>query len=630
MKLSVQALRPSPLLIAALLAAFTGFFTITATQSALEKNYAEVVRLQVQRDADTVAGITLTGNAMGAVAALGLVNPAVKSVLRAEIPADDPAALESLQAIQDAYAATGVYIVGPDGIVQSNVISLGSNLNGDNVGFRPYFKRAMQGKKNVYVAISTTTGLRALYSAAPVYQTQSVKSPIIGAAVVRMSDEQLIKIVNRWTEGPIFLLSPQKVVFSSNRKEWFGYMAEQPTAAEIAAIRDLKQFGNSFLENKVKLLPFDLNQNTVTLEGRKYVVQSANVDWDDPNGEWKLVMLGDVNALLPLSYTLLLGLASGTVVLLISLLLVHWRKKLIYARGKRLQAENDLKVYTSRLESESEVKSFLADLSIVLQQSTQHADFARLLLSHVAPRMAAEYAALYVRKEDSNTLSPIGGYGVPESDLIELEWGQGLLGQVAKDAQTMLLDDAAKLPIKIRSGLGSSLPKSMLLMPVCHLNEVLGILVIASLREFSPLQLTLQESLQPIMAIQLGILNRQLASEQQTASLLHQKTHMQEISRWYRAMMESAPEAMLVSNAAGIVLFTNGRLDALLGYEAGALAGKPLQTLMNFDALSASAYVQGLRKDGSALALHLFRATLPESAEFGSCVCTTVRESSQI
>jgi C4-dicarboxylate-specific signal transduction histidine kinase len=522
MTFSIRALRPPALLLAVITAVAAGFMAVTLTQSTLEDNYRALLGMQVQRDAGIVTHFTMTGHAMGAVEALGLVNPAVKSVLNAQIPADDATVLESIQAIHDAYAATGVYIVRPDGIVQSNVVSLGSNLMGDNVAFRPYFKRAMRGEKNVYVGISTTTGLRALYAAAPVYQTQSVKSQIIGVAVIRMSDDQLSKIINSWTAGPTFLISPQKIVFSSNHREWFGHMTAQPTPTEVTAIQELKQFGTGFLENKIKLLPFDLKQQTVTFEGQQYAVQSATVNWDDPNGEWKLLLLGNLKGLLPL-HTLLLGTGTSTAVLLVALLMMRLRKKLVHARVKRLQAESDLKVYTSRLEAESEVKSFLADLSIVLQQTSNHADFARQLLSHVTPRMAAEYGALYVRNPDSDFLSPIGGYGVPESELAGFEWGQGLLGQAAMGAQTMLLDDAEKLPIRIRSGLGSDRPKAMLLMPVKHLDQVLGILVLASLRGFNTSHLSLQESLLPVMAIQLGILNRQLAAEKQTQTLLQQQ-----------------------------------------------------------------------------------------------------------
>ena len=510
MKFPVLALRPPPLLAAVVIALLTSFLTIELTYLALKDNYDQMVTLQVQRDADILTRITMSGNAMGAVSALGLVNPTVKAVLKNEVPADDAAATETLQAIHDSYSATGVYIVRPDGMVQTNVVSIGASLNGDDVSFRPYFKRAMQGAKNVYVAISTSTGLRMLYAAAPVFETQTLKSKIIGAAVIRMPDDQLTKIMNRSTLGPTFLLSPQKVVFSSNQKEWFGHMAVQPTDTELAAIRNLKQFGKSFLENNVKLLPFDIQQDTVFYDGRTYVVNSATVNWDDPNGEWKLVMLADISSVMPLHTKVILGVSSGLVTLLVSLLMMQWRSKLVYARTKRLKAEDELKVYTNRLELESEVKTFLADLSMGLQQSNTYAEFAKELINQTAPRMGAAYSALYVYQTDRSTFMPIGSYGVLLDQLSPFELGQGLLGQAAKDGETLLLDDTSTLPIKIRSGLGYDSPKAVLLIPIQQNNQLLGIMVLASLKGFNPTQLALQEALQPIMAVQLNILNRNL------------------------------------------------------------------------------------------------------------------------
>ena len=508
MKFPLLTLRAPPVLFALFLALTLGYLTVELIYQALMDSYKKTALLQVQGDADILTRITMTGNAMGAVSALGLVNPAVKAVLKNEIPADDAAAMESLQAIHDAYAATGVFIVRPDGIVQSNVVSLGTNLNGDKVGFRPYFKRAMQGERNVYVAISTSTGLRAIFAAAPVYETQSDKSAIIGAAVIRLPDDQLTKIMNRSTHGASFLLSPQQVVFSSNQREWFGHMAIQPTESELSAIRNLKQFGKSFLEKNVRLLPFDVRSDTVIHQGRRYLVSRATVNWDDPNGEWRLVMLADLSSVMPLHYKLVVGTTSGIVVLILSLLMMQLRSKLVVARAKRSKAEDELKVYTSRLEVESEVKSFLADLSIQLQQTENYTDFAKVLISDIAPRMAASYIALYVYKHNSNTFVPIGSYGVSEQSLTEFKGGQGLIGQASMDGQTLLLEDTKNLPIKIQSGLGYDLPKAVLLVPIKQTDRLLGTMVLASLRGFNSSQLALQEELQPIMAVQLSILSR--------------------------------------------------------------------------------------------------------------------------
>ena len=134
---------------------------------------------------------TMNGNVMGAVAALGLVDQPIKRVARGEIPLDTPVVMESLQAIGQSYEANGAYLVNPDGIIKSSWDTVGVPLSGVDVKFRPYFQIAMQGKQNIYAAIGTTTGLRSLYFAAPLYDAVSANAPIIGAVVARLGIERV-------------------------------------------------------------------------------------------------------------------------------------------------------------------------------------------------------------------------------------------------------------------------------------------------------------------------------------------------------------------------------------------------------------------------------------------------------
>lgn len=142
---------------------------IEATRLSLEHNYKEELATEVNRRGLEVTAQTMNGNVMGSVSALGLVDQPIKRVARGEIPLNTPVVMESLQAIGQSYEANGAYIVNPDGIIKSSWDTVGVPLTGVDVKFRPYFQIAMQGKQNIYAAIGTTTGLRSLYFAAPLY-----------------------------------------------------------------------------------------------------------------------------------------------------------------------------------------------------------------------------------------------------------------------------------------------------------------------------------------------------------------------------------------------------------------------------------------------------------------------------
>jgi C4-dicarboxylate-specific signal transduction histidine kinase len=143
------------------------FGVIEASRFVIENGHTSELAIEAERRAIEIMAVTLNGNVMGSVAGMGLVSQSMKKVARGEIALDDPQVTEMLRALGESYNATGVYVVNSTGIVQSGWYSIGVSLTGVDVNFRPYFQIAMRGKQNVYAAIGTTTGQRALYVAAP-------------------------------------------------------------------------------------------------------------------------------------------------------------------------------------------------------------------------------------------------------------------------------------------------------------------------------------------------------------------------------------------------------------------------------------------------------------------------------
>ena len=152
--------------------------------------------------------------------------------------------MASLQAIGQAYAANGA-ICEPGWDHQILLGYVGIPLTGVDVKFRPYFQIAMQGQRNIYAAVGTTTGMRSLYFAAPLYGEVSADAPIIGAVVARLGLERVDSVLRAWS-GPALLLSPQNLVFASTRADWVDCLAGLCTPERLQAIQQLKQFGKVF------------------------------------------------------------------------------------------------------------------------------------------------------------------------------------------------------------------------------------------------------------------------------------------------------------------------------------------------------------------------------------------------
>jgi PAS domain S-box-containing protein len=69
-------------------------------------------------------------------------------------------------------------------------------------------------------------------------------------------------------------------------------------------------------------------------------------------------------------------------------------------------------------------------------------------------------------------------------------FGEGLVGSCAREKQYINLTEIPQGYISITSGLGDTLPDNLLLMPVLHENELIGVLEIASLHKYKEHEIT--------------------------------------------------------------------------------------------------------------------------------------------
>jgi putative methionine-R-sulfoxide reductase with GAF domain len=72
-----------------------------------------------------------------------------------------------------------------------------------------------------------------------------------------------------------------------------------------------------------------------------------------------------------------------------------------------------------------------------------------------------------------------------ESKSLVYEFGEGLAGQVAKEGKLINIKSVPEGYVTILSGLGSSSPNCLVIAPVKQDNEILGVLEIASFKEFN-------------------------------------------------------------------------------------------------------------------------------------------------
>ncbi len=188
----------------------------------LEKRHFRLRRREEQSRltdefAETIDRMTLRGRELGLAEALGTVNRRVRAVARGASAPDDPQALEALQSIRDQLEADIVYVMNVEGkVLACTPYGGGQTLLGRNYAFRPYFRRAIEGRSNVYPAVGVTTGERGLYYAAPVYPAPRTSGTPVGAVVIKADTDALDKVLARFPLDTV-LVNADGIVFATSR-----------------------------------------------------------------------------------------------------------------------------------------------------------------------------------------------------------------------------------------------------------------------------------------------------------------------------------------------------------------------------------------------------------------------------
>ncbi len=109
------------------------------------------------------------------------------------------------------------------------------------------------------------------------------------------------------------------------------------------------------------------------------------------------------------------------------------------------------------------------------------------ILSHLVPFTNAQVGAFYLVTDDK-TLQMVSGHALSKtepSDVV-IEFGQGLVGQVAIEKKSLLIEDVPSSYFsKIESALGEMVPRSLLICPILYENEVTGVIELGSLHPFT-------------------------------------------------------------------------------------------------------------------------------------------------
>lgn len=470
-----------------------------------------LLETEVQRSGLEIMSQTLNGNLMGSITLLGLIDGDIKQEASNGLLSMDAHIPMTLSTVGNAFEAEGIFVVGMDGIVKTSWDRINKPSTGLDVKFRPYYQSAMRGQTSVYAAVSMARGDRSLYFTAPVFSERAKATSGIGAVVARTNLAHVDALIKDRFDVAL-LLSPQGIVFASNRAEWVGLIEGAPTAQRLKAIRDLKQFGAMFEKTAPSVLPFNSDKGVQRIDDRRYAVTAANVKWNDPSGDWKLLALEDLARTAPVLPSVLKAAMAAFMAMLLGWMLIH----LLRSRQSQAEVNEKLQAYTRQQDVNMIYRGRLAEISVQLQHCNSLAELALVALREARTLLGAMQGVLYVCDPATpERLHLAGSAACAEEPPATLQLGEGLLGQCALERRMQVLATPTDGSWTLRSGLGDAQPVALLLAPLVMQDALIGVLELALLQQPDALDRVKFEELLALLANSLEILRRNLQWQQQ-------------------------------------------------------------------------------------------------------------------
>lgn len=180
--------------------------------------------------------------------------------------------------------------------------------------------------------------------------------------------------------------------------------------------------------------------------------------------------------------------------------------------------EKKERLYKESIETKNWLKTQLAELSALAQDVLDLTGLGERYIQALVPSVDASYGVIYIKKEEDRPyLEKLASYG-DSMGRQRIEYGEGLVGQCLLDGKPIKLDNIPENYIKISSGLGEFNPRMLMILPIQLNDEVLAVLEIASMYEFTDFH---NELLQKATE-QLGIILNRIQKQMQVHQLLEE------------------------------------------------------------------------------------------------------------
>jgi two-component system, NtrC family, C4-dicarboxylate transport sensor histidine kinase DctB len=557
----------SVLLITILLA---GVFAGKAARDFGESDRLSRLNTEARQGATELMATTTTSNLMSAISMLGLINGDIKREAMAKSPANTAAVTQALESVGRSYDADGVFVVGLSGLAGSSWDNRGEIATGLNVKYHPCYQMAMQGLINVHAMAGNAHRERNLYYCTPIYVDTTDATDAIGIVVARTGMRKIDEMI-RDKADIVLLMSPQGVIFSSNRKEWIGRLSGSASPERLKSLRDLKQFVPLLDAANDAVLPMSVEPGVQHFDGRRFAIAQMPVLWSDPFGDWSLVLMEDLDRSVPIAQSFsFAALVMGVLFFLGSTLI-----KVLQSQHRQFLASQKIAHLLKIQQTQAEHKEQVAAAAMLLQFAKSRVELCHTFLGELHRIFGALNGVVYlVDRAQPNFLVRNASFACIDEPAMRVTVGEGLVGQCAADRQPKLITDIPPAMHVIHSGLGSTSPIALLIAPIMLKEDLLGVVEIALLTVPDESDHEKLIDMTHLMGMNLEIIGRSVMTQESIERLTEAECAQSEQVNFQQVLIDTIPYPVFYMGSDSRIMGVNRAYEQSFNVQRGALLGK--------------------------------------------------------
>ena len=165
-------------------------------------------------------------------------------------------------------------------------------------------------------------------------------------------------------------------------------------------------------------------------------------------------------------------------------------------------------------ETQAWVKAEVAATAVRLQAAEDFDKFASVFFSRFSECIPLLYGAFYLTDDSQSRLNRVGTFAmVGPADSASIAWGEGLVGQAARERRTLDISTAKGEVLRVLTGMGTMVPGKLLYVPILNHGILIGVMELATVSSLSERQQALLDALVPSVAMNAQLLSRNLETK---------------------------------------------------------------------------------------------------------------------